>query len=365
VAVTYTAGSQKLILDYSPELKGLERDMPVQQALARYGHVELVHADMAYYWSAFNEILDALELKSPLVEGSILGDIYIGLDGLGLLYPEDDILVEAMRSVIPESFDARLGIAKGKLPAYLAAVNSPRGGYNALACDITSFLKDLSCDLLSVSPKIKERLHDFGLHTLGKVAVLPSARLEAQFGPEGRRIWQLANGHDDTPFCPRLSEEIIEESTSMPSATVSLDMLLMALESMLIRAFARLGNRGKGIRRITLWTRTWLLEYWERRISFKEPVMNVRAVLSRVKQVMENSPQPGPVEQIGMKVTGLGWSLGRQSSIFTEVRSKDHLLGEIRQLEFRLGAPQLFKVKETEPWSRIPERRYILTPLNC
>ena len=52
--------------------------MPVQQALARHGHVELVHADMAYYWSAFNEILDALELKSPLVEGSILGDIYIG-----------------------------------------------------------------------------------------------------------------------------------------------------------------------------------------------------------------------------------------------------------------------------------------------
>ena len=65
-----------------------------------------------------------------------------------------------------------------------------------------------------------------------------------------------------------------------------------------------------------------------------------------------------------MKITGLGYRRGRQKSLFSEVRARDHLLEDIKQLEFRLGSPQVFKIKEVEPWSRIPERRYALTPLS-
>ncbi len=85
--VTYAVGSQKLILDYSPELQGLQRDMPLQEALSQHGEIEIIHADMPYYRSVFEEILNALELKSPLVEGSDLGDVYIGLDGSPQLSP--------------------------------------------------------------------------------------------------------------------------------------------------------------------------------------------------------------------------------------------------------------------------------------
>ena len=49
--VTYAAGSQKLVLDYSPELDGLQRDMPLQQALSCNGFAGLVAADMPYYRS--------------------------------------------------------------------------------------------------------------------------------------------------------------------------------------------------------------------------------------------------------------------------------------------------------------------------
>ena len=65
-----------------------------------------------------------------------------------------------------------------------------------------------------------------------------------------------------------------------------------------------------------------------------------------------------------MKIIRLGRPDGRQSSIFTEVRSSDKLTSDIKQLELKMGAPKLFRVKEVEPWSRIPERRYTLTPLS-
>jgi len=362
--VTYSVGSEKLILDFSPELQGIQRDMPLQQALSIHGDMELLHADVLHYWLVFNKLLDALEKKSPLVEGTELGNIYIGLDGLHLLYPDDTDLVSAALEALPAIFDVHLGIAEGKFPAYLAALHSPSGGYKVFIGDIALYLKDLSCDLLPISLKSKERLHTFGLHTLGQVTELSPGPLQAQFGTEGKRLWELANGIDETPFYPRMTEEIIEESTTLSSITTSLDVMLVAIEVMLSRAFVRFDSKGMGIRRINLWTRSWLAEHWEHNINFKEPAMTTKSALSRIKQVMENTPQPGPVEQLGMKITGLGRQHGKQKSLFTEVRAKDHLMDDIKQLEFRLGGPQLYRMMEVEPWSRIPERRYALKPLS-
>jgi DNA polymerase-4 len=101
--VTYTSGSQKLVLDYSPGLDGLYPEMPLQQALACHRRVELIQADMPCYRSVFNDLLDKLETISPLVEGTDLGYAYMGVDGLHLLYPGDDALLQAIREAIPES----------------------------------------------------------------------------------------------------------------------------------------------------------------------------------------------------------------------------------------------------------------------
>jgi DNA polymerase-4/protein ImuB len=364
VIITFAVGSQKVVMDYSGELKGLQREMPLQQALSLHGEAELIHADIHYYESVFSSILDALDERSPLVEGTVLGDIYIGLDGLQLIYATDDILVRAVRTAVPAVFNARIGIGDNKFTAYLAAAHSPDGGYKKLTGDISAFLRELNCDLLPVSLKSREKLHSFGLHKLGQVAALTAGPLQAQFGPEGMLIWELSNGRDDTPLYPRLTEETIEEYTTLPSVTALLEVMMVAIEGMLSHAFTRFEPKGMGIRSINLWTRSWMGEHWERTIQFKEPAMHTSNALSRIKLIMENTPQLGPVEQMGMRITGLGRPNGRQKSLFTNVRAKDNLMDDVKQLEFRLGGPQLYRVKEVEPWSRIPERRYALIPLS-
>jgi DNA polymerase IV len=362
--VTYAEGSQNLVLDCSPDLKDVQQGMTLQQALSLHGEVKLVYADMPYYRSIFNELLDNLELKSPLVEESGLGCAYLGLDGLQSIYPDDKALVTSVKSVIPSIFTVLLGIAEGKFPAYLAALYSPPGGYRSLTGDPGPFLKELDCSILPISFQNKSKLRDFGLRTLGQIASLPPGPLQSQFGAEGKKIWELARGYDDTPFYPRCTEEVIEESTTLSSMTVSLEAILIMVEALLSRAFSRDSLKGRGISSINIWTRRWGSGHWEQEIHFKEPAMDVKSALSRIKPVLENCPQPGPVEQIGMKLTGLGYRLGRQKSLFSEVRAKDHLLEDIQQLEIRMGSPQVFRIKEVEPWSRIPERRYALTPLN-
>jgi DNA polymerase-4/protein ImuB len=363
VIVTYTEGSQKLVTDFSPDLEGLRPDMSLQEALALHGEVEMLHADIPYYGAVFNEILDAMEQKSPLVEGAEPGCVYIGVDGLQLIYPDDSALVAAMRETVAD-FAPLMGIAANKFLASLAARYSPPGGCKIVAGAIDAFLKDLSCDVLPVSVKSRGKLRDFGLATLGQVAAMPPGPFQSQFGPEGKRIWELARGCDDTPLYPRFMEEAIEESAALPSVTVSLDAILVALESLLTRIFAGNALKGRGIRSLTLWTRSWNAEHWERNINFKEPAMDVRSAISRIKRALEDYPQPGPVEQAGIKITGLGYPRGRQKSLFRDIRAKEHLAEDIKQLELKLGNPQVYTVKEVEPWSRIPERRYALTPTN-
>ncbi len=279
-----------------------------------------------------------------------------------MIFPDGDSLTRAVREVLPEIFVPQIGIAEGKFPAYLAAMHSPPYGHKVLTGDVGTFLRDISCDVLPVPMKIKNKLRDFGIRTLGELAALPGGPLQSQFGPEGGRIRDLAGGYDDTPLYPRLMEEVIEESATLPSVTVSVETILMAMEILLSKVFARFNFKGVGSCSLVLWTRGWDSEHWERKIQFKEPAMDMKTAASRIKRVLENFPQPGPVEEVGMRITRLGYPRGRQKSLFTEVRGRDHLMDDIKQLELRIGNPQIFTIKEVEPWSRIPERRYALTP---
>jgi DNA polymerase-4/protein ImuB len=357
-------GSQKLVLDYSSGLDNLERGMPLQQALARQGAASLIQADIPYYCSVFTEILERLETRCPLVEGYDLGQAYLGLDGMQLIYPDDQSLVKSLQAVLPEVFKPQMGIAGGKFPSYLAALDSAAGNFRTLTGEIRDYLKNLPCEVLPVSLKSKEKLHNFGIKTLGQVAAMPSGPLQAQFGPEGKTISELASGFDSTQLYPRFMEENIEESTVLSSVTVALEAILITVEALLTRVFARDILKGRGIRRLNLWTRGWRTEHWEHTVQYKEPAMDVKNVMARIKPLLEGFPQPGPVERIGLQITGMGYRSGRQKSLFSEVRAMDRLMDDIKQLEFRMGGPQIFRIKEVEPWSRIPERRYVLAPIS-
>ncbi len=362
--VVQESGSQKLVLDHAPELADLQPKMDLQQALSRHDDIRLVHADAAYYGRRFNQILDALENTSPLVEGPEPGLAYLGMDGLQLIYKRDEDFVAAVRAVVPPEFVTRIGLGCSKFLAYLAARQSPENsGFQTLYDDL-SCLRDIPCDVLPVSPLSLKKLREFGIHTLGQIANLPPGPLQSQFGPEGKRIWELAQGRDAAPLYPRSLEQAVEENTTLNWVTTSVEALLSTVEALLVKVLAAHDFHGRGIACLEVWTQGGDSRRWEKTVNFKEPAMAARSALPRLRYFLENYPQPGPVDQVGIRITRLACGTGRQQSIFSAVRSRDNLLDDIRQLDFRLGDHQVYQVKEIEPWSRIPERRYALAPLN-
>lgn len=360
--------SRRVVLDFSPVLTGLSVDMPLQAALSRCKGAALIDSDMSYYQDTFVHILEDLEKIVPAVEDAGLGCAYLDVVGLEGIYGDRDGLSKAISEAIPGAFLAQIGIAQSKFPAYVAAaIPMHRDGRAVeVSTEAKDFLKDYPVDILPVSWRAIERLHGFGLERLGQVAALDIGPLQAQFGREGQMIWYLANGIDSRPLLPRRSAETLTEHLTFPAPTATLEVILMAVESLLSRAFSRPLLKGRCARLAVLSSQVFTGAIWQRRIAFKEPAGSKSRALFAIKSSFESTTLPGPLEDLSLLLSGLTGETGRQSR-FTGQNMRQSRLEELtetlQQLEARLGKkPHIFQVRSLETWSRIPERRQALTP---
>ena len=360
VLVVEQSGTQKVVIDQSSTAHDAVVGMSLEQALARCPHATLIEADTSLYRETWSRILDSLEQRSPIVEDSNLGLAYVDLRGLEELYGGEAKLLKAVVDAIPQIYAPQVGVAEGKFPAYAAALQS--GSHRALRVpeDAAFFLAPLPVIHLPTSWKIKERFLDFGLDLIGNIARLPFNAMQGEFGREGARLWRLANGRDEEPLVPRPHEETFVCEVSFAEPTVSLPAIIVALESLLTRAFVD-KLRGRFARVAFVEGRVDDGSTWSRRMGFREPVGSRDRALFILRSRLEDLILPGPLETLSLTLSGITGEGGRQESLFPEVRHRARLDDAIRQLRARLGQrPPIYRVREVEPWSRIPERRRAL-----
>ena len=102
-----------------------------------------------------------------------------------------------------------------------------------------------------------------------------------------------------------------------------------------------------------------------KRFAFKEAVGSKERALFALKSRLDNIALPGPLEDLKLTLAGFTGESGVQSSLFSDVRKREQLREMLRQLEASLGCkPPIYRVREIESWSRIPERRQALVPFD-
>ena len=362
VVITGCSNSKQLVLDRSPEAKGVALGMPLQEALSRCKGCTLLQADEPFYREAFDKVVGLLLQRSPLVEKGELGCAYVGLDGLEEMYGGEARLITSLLQAVPSCFNPRIGVAGGKFPAYAAAVLSP-GGQATRACpeDVAGFLSGLTVDLLPVPWENKVRMHRFGLHTMGQLAALSMGSVQAQFGKDGKVAWELTRGIDRSPLLPYKREEVVSEYLVFPSPATTLHTVLVAIEILLGRAFANPVLRGKYVRATTIESNLFQKPPWTKHFAFKEAVNDKKKALFVLKNTLETTAIPGALEDMELTVAGFTGESGMQGSLFPDIRRHHQLKEMMGQLEARLGCkPPIYQVREMERWSRVPERRQAL-----
>ncbi len=350
------------------EVSGVRRGMRMSEAIGLCHRAVVLPPDLPHYQRRFDEVLDFLDNYSPMVEvgdpstgsGQDLGTAYLSLDDLSVdpePFAEGFIAALHRRS----GFMAAVGVASGKFAARVAAQTTrpglakvvPPGGE-------ATFLALLPVDHLPASDSMRGRLRLLSLETMGDIARLPLGAFQAQFGPEGKRCWELANGIDREPLVPRVKEETVIRRLQMPAPVVSLDAILMGVERLVHAAYATPDRRGRWVRKAVVRA---VLDggAWELPVPFREALADPRDAWFAVKCAILRRPPERPVEELEVELVGLSGESGKQAAMF---EGKGGLARQVqeaaRQLRAQHGRALVGKVVEVEPWSRIPERRAAL-----
>jgi DNA polymerase-4/protein ImuB len=355
------------VLDCSPEASalGIRAGMPLRDARTLVPDLVLLPPDPVFYARSSDALLDALEDVEPYIEPDGDGTVYAALDPAA---DGESQLAAAARLVAAvhdsAGIDASAGAGIGKFIAWCAAtVTAP--GETAVVHDgeEAAFVAPLSASFLPVPYDTQRKLALYGLRTIGDIAQLPMGALQAQFGREGRRLFERSRGIDPTPFRPRERKHPIVATLTMPAPTVNSAALIIAARQLVGRLLHQPSLRYRHVRQLRL--RFALLDSgsWERTLTFREPLSDEDGIVFVLKKLIEPLQLAGPVDEMTLEFIGLTGETGKQRSLLfaEQARRRAQLLATLQQLKTRFnGQPQVTRVVEVEPWSRIPERRYAL-----
>ena len=363
------SGTRPVVIDCLPAASEAEPGMTLEQALSLQPEAVVLESDEPHYAREFERLLGGLDDVSDRVEGAELGVAYVRLDGLEQMYGGERPMLDALAQAVPAHFQPRIGIGPNQFTSFVAAQTRRSAGLSRIDGDPAAFLAPHSVNLLPASivrPELLEDLHRLGLHTLGDVAGQEMHALLDRFGHEGQRAWELASGIDERPLRPRVAEESITERVVLPEGSASLELLRVAVDTLLTRVFAQPRMQGRYAGSATL---ACELEdapteasTWQKEFHFKNRVGNWQRAAEIIKSRLETEHPQAPVEAMTVTLGNLSGATGVQLSLFPDLRAdrERRLLETERQLQARLkGKHALHRLVEVAPWHPAPEMRTV------
>lgn len=253
-----------------------------------------------------------------------------------------------------------LGAADAVFVAHAAAVVGAGGAapVTVAPAETRGFLADLPIEALPVPPAMHQRLRLLGLVRLDDIADLSLSALQAQFGPDGRRAWELAHGRDASVIVPRRASVQVDAELDLPAPSALVEPLVVATRELLQRALQRPELQGHSLGQLD-----WRLtqedgELITRRFVFRGPTRDAARMLFVVRSKAEQLKLTAPVVSVAVTLSGLCSEYGHQANLWSVGPRRQRELSEaIEQLNTREGSAQVYQIVEVQPWSRIPERQ--------
>ncbi len=342
------------------ETSGVCKGMRMTEAIALCSRAVVLPPNAAHYQRRFDEVFGLLGEVSPVVELGEPGMAYVSLSGIsGDLQALAQDVISTLHKQL--GFMASVGIAGGKFTARVASVTSRPGVVKIVPSGVeATFLGGLPCAQLPASEAMLRRLKLLGLETIGDVANLPLGPFQQQFGPEGKRCWELARGTDNEPLVPTVAEQTITRRLQLPAPAVTLEAIFAGLESLIGAAYADKTLRGHWVRKVVVRANFDSGGSWELPVSFREALADPKDAWFAVKNAVIRHPPDRPVEELEVELVGLSGEFGKQGSMF---ENKGKLWRQVEEAARQMGSnggPSVGRIVEVEPWSRIPERRAAL-----
>jgi len=365
VALAPEAGGVQAIGEVSPaaEAFGVRAGMRLGEALARCPQLTVVPPDPIAVARAWERVLERLEGVGAAVEPARPGEACFDARGLRRLHGGhlEGVLAEVRRA-LGAGAGARLGVGPVRFCA-VAAAHVARVRRRHAVVDGAVGLAPLPVALLARRARtaaLPEALERLGVATLGDLAALPRAAVGDRFGRAGQLAHDLACGRD-TPLCPRVPGEMLEEELELPEAAGG-QQLERALALLVDRLLARRERGGRTLRSAILSARLVEGGTWRERVVFREATADAARI--RLAVAARLALLPAPAQALSLAADRLGPPHAHGDALFEDgaARRDARLREAVRQARAAAGPHAALRVLVVDPDSRVPERHAVLTP---
>jgi len=241
---------------YEARAAGVHPGLTMQQASRRAPDAKLVQVDWAYARRASQGLLTVLESYSPRVEASSMDEAFVDYTGCERLLGSPLDAGRRLQREVRErtGLDISIGVAANKLVSRFASSAAKRHnlldvlpGYEA------SFLAPQPIERLpGVGAGRGRQLRDMGVPTLGDMARIPLAVVEAVFGAAGRRLAEAARRIDHSCVQPARHQPVLEQAQTFEPDVLRWDDLESKLDVLCARLGTDLRARGCTTRRLVV-----------------------------------------------------------------------------------------------------------------
>lgn len=363
-AVAPTEGGPRVIGEVNREAAkvGIKSGMEVGTALEACPALVLLPPDPAGLDAAWETVLEALEGVGAEVEASEAGEAFFDPAPLVAMHGS----LEGLVGNLFETLDgrAKVGIGPTRLAAITSLSRSPEGLEPVGEDDLHRHLDRLPVRILRGRVRAEgmlETLDRLGIRTLGQLRQLPTGSVADRFGGAGLEALRIANGIEPplrtrkqgNPVEVRLDLEAVDGGDRLPAAIeLAAGMIASRLE--------RAGLFARSLRlEVVLETGGSL----GRELVPRLPTRSASTIALLARDKFE--PLPSMVCSLLLKVPEATRGMPGQENLFDDPSAgrRKRLAEAARQVGVAVSGQALLRVVETDPESRLPERRVVMVPL--
>lgn len=266
VAVAPIHTPRALIQEISTEAfhEGLQSGMSVDLARLICPGLRMIPPDSSLAQAAHRELQHRISSFAPAWESIRPGSLFLDLTGTTRLFgPPIDTATRISRVLTQQQgWYSTIGLAGNKLVSQLAATTltkPPQVLSIHSGCE-QPFLAPLPTMLLpglhrAQTSRVLQRLEDLNLLTLGAIASVSLAHLQAVLGTPAGLLHDWAMGIDPSPVHPPIAQPVIERSIRLDPDEVGDRLLLGRLYRLLEQVCATLRRQRRVCRHISLTVR--------------------------------------------------------------------------------------------------------------
>jgi DNA polymerase-4 len=326
---------------YEARRFGVHSAMPIGRALRLCPEGVFLPVDMDKYAAVSREIMGVLAGFTPLVEPLSIDEAFLDVTASRALHGDGPAIARAIKAKIRAQvlLAASVGVASNKFVAKVASdLEKPDGLVVVQSGREAEFLAPLPVSRLwGVGKVTGAELDAMGIRTIGQLAVVPSAHLEARFGRHGPDLLALARGLDDRMVEPDAAPKSMGAEETFERDTRDVELLRATLREQSERVARELRAEGYAGRTVTLKLRFADFSTITRAHT-ADPTQDGLTIFRAADALFTRLRLSQAVRLIGVSVSSLGsGGAGQLSLLEPDALRRERLARAVDRLANRFG----------------------------